>query len=81
MDVETYDNPRVEKALQPLTLIRVNVTASDAASRNLLHHFRLRDSNMAEDHLVLEQLREIQAEQDATREHGHEIMARLSGMA
>lgn len=41
MDVETYDNPRVEKALQPLTLIRVNVTASDAASRNLLHHFRL----------------------------------------
>ncbi|WP_369576481.1 thioredoxin family protein [Acidithiobacillus ferrianus] len=35
MDVETYDNPRVEKALQPLTLIRVNVTASDAASRNM----------------------------------------------
>ncbi|WP_241791367.1 protein-disulfide reductase DsbD [Acidithiobacillus thiooxidans] len=41
MDVETYDNPRVEKALQPLTLIRVNVTASDAASRHLLHHFQL----------------------------------------
>ncbi|MBE7567758.1 MULTISPECIES: protein-disulfide reductase DsbD [Acidithiobacillus] len=41
MDVETYDNPRVEKALQPLTLIRVNVTASDAASRHLLHRFQL----------------------------------------
>ncbi|MBU2853115.1 protein-disulfide reductase DsbD [Acidithiobacillus ferriphilus] len=41
MDVETYDNPRVEKALQLLTLIRVNVTASDAASRDLLHHFQL----------------------------------------
>lgn len=40
-----------------------------------------RDSNRAEDHLMLEQLREIRAEQDATREHGHEIMARLSGMA
>ncbi len=41
MDTETYDNRRIEKALQPLTLIRVNVTASDAASHNLLHHFRL----------------------------------------
>lgn len=41
MDVETYDNPRVEHALQPLTLIRVDVTASDSASRELLHHFQL----------------------------------------
>lgn len=41
MDVETYDNPRVEHALQPLTLIRVDVTASNAASRELLHHFQL----------------------------------------
>ncbi len=41
MDVETYDNPRVEHALQPLALLRVNVTASDAASRDLLHHFQL----------------------------------------
>nr|WP_264319163.1 protein-disulfide reductase DsbD [Acidithiobacillus montserratensis] len=41
MDVETYDNRRVEKALQSVTLIRVDVTASDAASRQLLHHFQL----------------------------------------
>lgn len=41
MDVETYDDPRVEHALQSLTLIRVDVTASDAASRDLLHHFQL----------------------------------------
>ena len=41
MDAETYDNPRVEHALQPLALVRVDVTASDAASRDLLHHFQL----------------------------------------
>ena len=41
MDVETYDNPRVESALTSFRLIRVDVTASDAASRELLHHFQL----------------------------------------
>ena len=41
MDVETYNNPRVEKSLHPFTLIRIDVTANDAASRELLHHFHL----------------------------------------
>ncbi|MGC9216878.1 protein-disulfide reductase DsbD [Acidithiobacillus sp.] len=41
MDVETYDNPRVEKALRSLSLIRVDVTASNEASADLLHHFQL----------------------------------------
>ena len=35
---------------------------------------------MAEDNLVLEQLRKIRAELDAARERDHEIMARLSGI-
>ena len=38
------------------------------------------DSDMAEDNLVLEQLRKIRAELDAARERDHEIMARLSGI-
>ncbi|MBN6742782.1 protein-disulfide reductase DsbD, partial [Acidithiobacillus sp. MC6.1] len=41
MDITTYDDPRVEKALQPFALIRVDVTASDAASPALLRHFQL----------------------------------------
>ena len=41
MDVETYDNPRVESALRPLSLIRVDVTANDSQSSALLHHFQL----------------------------------------
>ena len=41
MDVTTYDNRRVEKALRPLTLIRVDMTASDAASRDLLRQYHL----------------------------------------
>ncbi len=35
---------------------------------------------MAEDNLVLEQLRKIRTELDAARERDHEIMARLSGI-
>ncbi|MEY2340850.1 protein-disulfide reductase DsbD, partial [Acidithiobacillus sp. IBUN Pt1247-S3] len=41
INVETYENPQVDMGLRHVTLIRVNVTASDAASRNLLHHFQL----------------------------------------
>ena len=41
---------------------------------------RQRDSGMAEDNLVLEQLRKIRTELDAARERDHEIMARLSGI-
>ncbi|UEP60282.1 thioredoxin family protein [Acidithiobacillus ferriphilus] len=41
MDVETYNNPRVEKSLHPFTLIRIDVMANDAAPRELLHHFHL----------------------------------------
>lgn len=33
-----------------------------------------------EDNLVLEQLRKIRAELDATRERDHEVMARLGGI-
>jgi sensor histidine kinase regulating citrate/malate metabolism len=38
------------------------------------------DTDMAEDSLVLEQLRKIRAELDAARERDHEIMMRLSGI-
>ncbi len=41
MDVETYDNPRVENVLVPFQLIRVDVTANDQASQTLLHYFQL----------------------------------------
>ncbi|MBU2764433.1 protein-disulfide reductase DsbD [Acidithiobacillus caldus] len=41
MDVETYGNPLVDQTTRSLVLIRVNVTASDSASRALLHHFQL----------------------------------------
>ncbi|MHB8249636.1 MAG: protein-disulfide reductase DsbD [Acidithiobacillus sp.] len=41
MDVTTYDNPRVEKTLRPFVLIRVDVTSSDAASRDLLRQYHL----------------------------------------
>lgn len=41
MDVMTYDNPKVEKALQHFALIRVDITASDAASRDLLRQYHL----------------------------------------
>ncbi|MBU2764403.1 protein-disulfide reductase DsbD [Acidithiobacillus caldus] len=41
MNVETYANPQVDRALRHVTLIRVNVTASNAASGDLLHHFQL----------------------------------------
>ncbi len=41
MDMETYDNPRVVKALRSLSLIRVDVTANNEASTDLLHQFQL----------------------------------------
>lgn len=41
MDVMTYDNPKVEKVLQHFALIRVDMTASDAASRDLLRQYHL----------------------------------------
>ena len=41
MDMETYDNPRVGEALRSLSLIRVDVTANNEASADLLHQFQL----------------------------------------
>lgn len=41
MDVTTYTNHRVEKVLRSLALIRVDVTANDAASRDLLRQYHL----------------------------------------
>lgn len=41
MDTTTYDNSNIERALRTFHLIRVDVTAKDAASSALLRHFRL----------------------------------------